>query len=496
MNINSSSRLFVLLISLLSVGACNTKQVDKNENKPPNIVLILADDLGYGDVVAYNADAKVSTPNIDQLADGGMMFTDAHSPSSVCTPTRYGILTGRYSWRTRLKKGVLWPWDEPLIEENQVTMPQMLKQVGYQTAAIGKWHLGWNWATKDTLPAIENGGANVDYNAAIKGGPLSAGFDYYFGDDVPNFPPYTFIENERVVEDPITEKPKGLFGIPGAMAPGWTLEHVLPTITQKSVKYIEEASGGESPFFLYFALTAPHTPIAPTEQFKGTSQAGAYGDFVQEVDWTVGQIMDALERSGVADNTIFIFTSDNGSPARNGKNYSGPTASVIKDYGHKANGDLRGLKGDAWEGGHRLPFIVRWPGNVEAGSVNEGLVSSLDIMATIRDILEIDAKPDVTPDGVSLKNTIIDNNPVARDFLVHHSHQGVFAIRKGEWKLILSQKSGGFSDGLNKDGYGIESPGQLYNLKEDPEEMNNLYEDHPDQVKELTELLNSIKEKS
>ncbi|MBD8488733.1 arylsulfatase [Echinicola sp. CAU 1574] len=480
--------LFLLTMTLMT--SCNRKE----DNKPPNIVLILADDLGYGDVGTYNDQAKVNTPYIDQLAKDGMWFTDAHTPSSVCTPTRYGILTGRYSWRTRLKKSVLWPWEAPLIEEHRETLPDMLKSVGYQTAAIGKWHLGWNWSTHDTVPAEDNNGAEVNYNEPIKGGPLAAGFDYYFGDDVPNFPPYTFIENEKVVEMPSVSKPDDMFGHKGVMAPGWTLENVMPTITQKSVEYIESAAKTDKPFFLYFALTAPHTPIAPTAKFKGSSQAGAYGDFVQEVDWTVGQVMDALKRNGLDENTIVIFTSDNGSPARNGENYSGPVSSVIKDYGHYANGSWRGYKGDAWEGGHRVPFIVKWPTHIEAGTSAKGLVSSLDIMATVRDIVGIEKKENSSPDGQSMLPTLKDANEPARNFLVHHSHQGVFAIRKGDWKLIQSQKSGGFSDGLNKEGYGIETPGQLYNMKDDPAESNNLYAAHPEIVDELSKILQGIKE--
>ncbi|WP_215225603.1 sulfatase family protein [Echinicola shivajiensis] len=480
------------LILSLSIVSCSSGPAKTTQK--PNIVLILADDLGYGDLVSYNSEAKLKTPYLDQLAAEGMSFTDAHSPSAVCTPTRYGILTGRYSWRTRLKKGVLWPWDSPLIEEDRTTLPQMLKQEGYKTAAIGKWHLGWDWPTLDTIPAIETKGENVDYSQSILGGPKSSGFDYYYGDDVPNFPPYTFIENEKVTAFPDEEKPKGMFGIAGAMAPGWTLDAVMPAITQKSVDYIENKVNEEKPFFLYFALTAPHTPIAPAAEFKGSSDAGAYGDYVQQVDWTVGQVMEALKRKGLEENTIVIFTSDNGSPARNGANHSGPVSSVIQDYGHKANGNLRGFKGDAWEGGHRVPFIVKWPNQIEAGSKTNGLISSLDIMATVRDILGIPKKTTVSPDGLSMLPSLENASADARDYLVHHSHQGVFAIRKGDWKLILSQKSGGFSDGLHKEGYGIETDGQLYNMKEDLAEKNNLYAEFPDKVEELSKLLQGIKD--
>ncbi|UCS94664.1 arylsulfatase [Echinicola marina] len=486
------SNIPLFLISFIAIISCSSDLAQTDQK--PNIVLILADDLGYGDIKTYNAAAKVNTPNLDQMCNEGMRFMDAHSPSAVCTPTRYGILTGRYSWRSRLKKGVLWPWDSPLIEKDRKTLPDMLKDEGYQTAAIGKWHLGWNWPTTDSIPAINTKGKDVDYSRPILGGPRAIGFDYYYGDDVPNFPPYVFIENEKVTALPDEEKPKGMFGIAGAMAPGWTLDAVMPAITQKSVDYIENKVNEEKPFFLYFALTAPHTPIAPAAEFKGSSDAGAYGDYVQQVDWTVGQVMEALKRKGLEENTIVIFTSDNGSPARNGANHSGPVSSVIQDYGHKANGNLRGFKGDAWEGGHRVPFIVKWPNQIEAGSKTDGLISSLDIMATVRDILGIPKEAEVSPDGQSMMSSLKDASADARDYLVHHSHQGVFAIRKGDWKLILSQKSGGFSDGLNRDGFGIETDGQLYNLKEDPAEQNNLYAKQPAKVKELSKMLERIKD--
>ncbi|WP_236980761.1 sulfatase family protein [Membranihabitans maritimus] len=458
----------------------------------PNIVLILADDMGYGDVKCYYPNAKVETPNMDGLAREGMRFSDAHTPSSVCTPTRYGILTGRYAWRTKLKKGVLWSWDPPLIEKDRITLPQLLKNNGYATAAIGKWHLGWDWPTKDDRTAKEGNGENVDYSQPIRGGPLTYGFDYYFGDDVPNFPPYTFIENKEVVSVPSMVKPDSLFGTPGQMTKGWALENVMPEITQKAVEYIKNQENREDPFFMYFALTAPHTPIAPAPEFQGTSNAGAYGDFVQEVDWAVGEIMKILEKTGKAENTIFVFTSDNGSPARNGEDYSGPTESVIAEFGHRANGDWRGLKGDAWEAGHRVPFIVRWPGYIKKDSKNAGLISSLDILATVQDLLGCKKDVNISPDGQSFLMNLENGGEVARESLVHHSHQGVFAIRKGHWKLILSDRSGGFSDGKNPTGYGIDTPGQLYNLSEDPGESKNLYDNFPEKVEELTELLETI----
>jgi len=297
--------IFIIILSALCFQACEEKL---QSGSSPNIVLILADDLGYGDPTCYNPDSKIHTPNIDLLASEGMQFTDAHSPSAVCTPTRYSILTGRYSWRSRLKKGVLWAWDKPLIDKGKLTLPAMLKQKGYQTAAIGKWHLGWEWPVNDTMQVKKVNGKNVDYTKVIGGGPLNYGFDYYFGDDVPNFPPYTFIENNHVVDIPTITKPDSLFGIKGKMAEGWKLENVMPEITKRSVSFIHKAAKDKSkPFFLYFPLTAPHTPIAPLARFEGKSKAGRYGDFVYEVDWVVGEIMQALKESGADENTLVIL---------------------------------------------------------------------------------------------------------------------------------------------------------------------------------------------
>ena len=280
-----------------------------DQQRLPNIVIILADDLGYGDLACYNDESKVPTPHLDRLASEGMRFTDAHSPSSVCTPTRYGLLTGRYCWRTSLKRWVLWSWDPPLIEEGRLTLPAMLQQHGYHSACIGKWHLGWRWATKDSsrieqvVSSQESLGperyefANrVDFDKSIGGGPTTVDFNYYFGDDVPNFPPYGFIENNRLLALPTATKPREMYGANGPMVPGWKLEAVMPKLEEKVSIYLDERGKDNDgkPFFLYMPLTAPHTPIAPTKRFLGMSQAGRYGDFVYEVDWTVGQVVAAL----------------------------------------------------------------------------------------------------------------------------------------------------------------------------------------------------------
>jgi arylsulfatase A len=479
-------------------------QKHKPDNRPdyPNLVIILADDLGYGDPGCYNEQSKIPTPNIDKLASQGMRFTDAHTPSSVCTPTRYGLLTGRYCWRTPLKSSVLWPWDEPLIEPDRLTLPQMLRQHGYNTACIGKWHLGWNWATKDNSrinDQIKIGQYNedlrtsfskkIDFTQSIEDGPVTRGFDYYFGDDVPNFPPYCFIENNRVVQLPTEDKPQDMFGHPGPMQPGWELDDVMPKLTEKAVQYLNgRVKSPDQPFFLYFPLTAPHTPIAPDETFIGKSQAGSYGDYVHQVDFSVGQVMAALERLGLGDKTLLIFTSDNGSPQRDGTHMSGPIGSVKRRFGHDPSRPWRGMKGDIWEAGHRVPFIARWPGKITPGTTSDELICLSDLMATCGAIVGYDLPDNAAEDSFDILPALLGNKnstPIRKD-IIHHSGNGVFAIRQGDWKLILGKGSGGFTPYKPPQGA---PPGQLYNLAHDPAEKNNLYEKNSDIVERLTTLL-------
>lgn len=484
----------VLFFFLLLASGIQSCQQENAENQHPNIIVILADDLGYGDLSCYQLNSKVKTVHLDRLASQGMRFTDAHSSSAVCTPTRYGLLTGRYAWRTRLKNSVLWEWDPPLMEE-EFTLPQMLKENGYATAAVGKWHLGWNWPTLDGKSAEEANGENIDYSRAITGGPTDLGFDYYFGDDVPNFPPYTFIENDKVLEVPTVVKPDSLFGIPGKMAEGWRLDQVLPTITEKAVGVIHKAAKKtDQPFFLYFSLTAPHTPIAPSADYKNKSEAGPYGDFVMEVDGAVGKIMTALEINQISENTLVIFLSDNGSPARDGTGYSGPIGSVISNFGHAANGALRGFKADIWEAGHRVPFVAHWPGKIEAGVTNDQTICSIDIMATISSLINYPIPEGKAGDSYDISSLFYGKEAIGLSErpLVHHSLTGVFGIRQGPWKLILSDKSGGFSDNLHKEGYEIKTKGQLYNLSKDLSEKKNLYNHEPDLVDSLSIVLNSV----
>ncbi len=467
----------------------------------PNIVYILADDLGYGDLGCYNADSKIPTPNLDRLAKQGMRFTDAHSGSSVCTPTRYGILTGQYAWRSRMKRGVLGPWAKPLIDADRMTVASLLKKQGYRTGAIGKWHLGWTWPTKDGKPPVsnlKNRLSNVDFEKPIADGPTTRGFDYYFGVDVPNFPPYVFVENDRTMGIPsVPDTGRAeLFNIPGPMLPGWRLVDILPALTRRAVSWVEEAAKEDEPFFLYFPLTSPHYPVIPAPEFRGKSKAGEFGDFVVQTDWTVGQVLDALDRAGVADNTLVIFTSDNG-PEISGEVNPG-AYDRIQQYHHYSMGPLRGAKRDIWEGGHRVPFLVRWPGHVEAGSESAETICHVDFLATVAALLGEKLPAHAGEDSVNILPVVLgekQDRPV-REAVVHHSFSGKFAIRKGDWVLIDAvsgddnRKRGEPPWFKEERGYVKDNqPGELFNVREDLSERKNHFAERPEIVRELKELL-------
>ncbi|MBX6314821.1 MAG: arylsulfatase, partial [Isosphaeraceae bacterium] len=446
----------------------------------PNIVLILADDMGYGDPGCYNPASKIPTPNIDRLAAGGMRFVDAHTPSSVCSPTRYGLLTGRYAWRTRLKKGVLDGYSPALIEPGRLTIASLLKQHGYHTAGFGKWHLGLG----DAQP--------TDYDRPLRPGPATVGFDTYFG--IPaslDMPPYVFFEDDHVTEAPTGTiaasemRRKGGKGYwrAGAIAPSFRHIDVLPTLTQRAISFIENQAGParERPFFLYVPLNAPHTPWLPTEAFTGKSGAGPYGDFVVQVDATVGQVLAALDRAGLTDNTLVLFTSDNGAHW---------LPSDIAQWGHRANGPLRGQKADAWEGGHRVPFLARWPGKIRPGSTSEQTICLTDVFATVAAIVGASLPDEAGEDSINLLPALLgEAKAPLREAVVHHSADGLFAIRQGPWKLILGLGSGGFSQPKRLEPEPGGPAGQLYNLADDPGETKNLYQEHPEIVRRLTSLL-------
>ncbi len=466
----------------------------------PNIVVLYADDMGYGDLGANNPDSKIPTPNLDRLASEGMRFTDAHSSSGICTPSRYALLTGRFHWRKF--HGIVNSFEKPVLDAKEVTLPELLKTRGYRTACIGKWHLGWNW--DDILkpdapaPASKEGYAPsaFDWSRPISGGPLSHGFDHYFGDDVPNFPPYAWFEDDRVVTQPseplnLTRQTRegGWEARPGPMTPGWDFYAVIPRLADHVVEWIGKQRGQRGPFFLYVPFNSPHAPIVPTEAFAGRSQAGGYGDFMVQTDDKVGRILGALKEHGFAGNTLVIFTADNGP-----EHYA---YERVRKTGHRSAGILRGLKRDLYEGGHRVPFLVRWPGKVKAGSVSDALISQVDLMATLASVTGARLPEDSAHDSHDLTRVWLENAPGPRRSIVHNTHRDAYAVRQDHWVLIAAPSGAhtgvpawfGIQEGHVKHTH----PGELYDLKADPGQKRNLYGEQPKMVAELTRVLEAIR---
>ena len=482
----------------------------------------MADDMGIGDVGCYNGDSKIPTPNMDRLALEGIRFTDAHSPSAVCTPTRYGVLTGRDCWRSRLKSHVLFGYEPPLIEPDRLTLASLLKDSGYHTACIGKWHLGLGYSCKSgehldfdaPLPwkdASRQDEEKIDFAAPLAGGPNDLGFDYFYGTSgcATAQPPYAFIENRHFPILPSVYNEEAAFtGRKGMTAPGWFHKDVDPAFTQKAVEYIESRANSEQPFFLYLPASAPHEPcldeVVP-EFARGKSQAGPRGDLVWLFDWMVGQVMETLERTGLAQNTIVVATSDNGAlpgdatkePDHGGELICYPgTNRGYRHYNHKSCGDWRGYKSHIWEGGHREPFIIRWPGVVKPGLISDELVCLNDFLATCAEIVGVPHPQTTAEDSFSICHLLAatgDSKALTRPFLVHHSVWGVFSLRLGQWKVIFDTKgSGGWPPPPDKAPV-PNSPGQLYNITEDPFEQNDLWASRQDVVKELSGVLQQIK---
>ncbi|MDO7172420.1 sulfatase family protein [Mariniflexile sp. AS56] len=445
---------------------CTTAQTKQEQ---PNIVFILCDDLGYGDVQSLAPEtSKIKTPHIDQLTREGMVFTDAHSGSSVCTPTRYGIMTGRYSWRTELQRGVVQGFAPDLIKEDRPTIANFLKNQEYHTAIIGKWHLNFQYLDPITKTAIEKKSRKSlpPIGSRIPDGPVDRGFDYYHGfhhaGDMK-----AVIENDAVIlhEDEI---------------------NMLPRLTQKSVEYINNQAKAKEgkPFFLYVPLGSPHTPIVPSKEWQGKSGLGDYADFVMQTDATVGAISKAIEANGLSKNTIVIFSSDNGcSKAANIPN--------LERQGHIVSAGYRGSKADLWDGGHRVPFIVKWPNKIASGSTSKELICLTDIFASLSDITGAPMPAKSGEDSVSFLPALF-GNPIhsTRMGVIHHSISGHFAYRKGPWKLLLAQGSGGWSSPSEKESKDMPHV-QLYDIENDPAETTNLYEKHPEIVKELLLQLES-----
>ncbi|WP_067146422.1 sulfatase family protein [Pseudotamlana agarivorans] len=489
------TKTFFLMVCLLSFSLLNA------QTQQPNIVYILADDMGIGDVSGLNPEAKVNTPNIDLLIDNGISFTDAHTTSSVCTPSRYSIMTGEYAWRTRLKSRVLDGYSKAMIEDTKDTAPKLLQRNGYETAMIGKWHLGWNWVIEDEA-SLEMNPKNpyqfnediskkVDYSKPFTGGPTDCGFDYFFGLNASlDFPPYVYSENNKLIALPTeTMKPDGkdkdfpggrkndLVGgqklkRKGDKAPGFKAEQVMLDLTNKSVAYINNHKK-DKPFFLYIPLTAPHTPVYPRDEFLGTSKAGIYGDFIQELDWTVGQIVSAIKANGIENNTIIIFTADNGASKS-----SFPVEFESK-YQHKPSKNLRGRKATLHQGGHTVPFIVQWKNVVQPNSKNNTTISLGDLYATCADILKVKTDPNQGVDSYSILSLLKGKNDYSREASVYSNFAGRFSIRKGDWKMDLNPKKGN---------------SYLFNIAKDPSEKNNLFYDnaYADKTQELTSTLNNI----
>ena len=475
MNFTSS----LLLFSLFCI-ACQ-QQADQETVKNPNIIYILADDLGIGDVSIYNPDSKIQTPAIDALAKEGMLFSDAHSGSSVCTPTRYGILTGRYAWRTSLAKGVTWTYDRHLIDPNRLTVASLLKKQNYQTACIGKWHLGLDWA-KNTL-------GEYDFRLPITNGPTQNGFDYFYGITASlDIPPYFYIENDRITAtsvDTIEAMTGKKFWRKSVIGNDFVHEEVLPVLTEKAVQFIEKSSQSTKPFFLYFPLTAPHTPILPTAPFRGKSGTTEYGDFVIMVDDVVRQISEAVAKTGIAENTLIIFTSDNG---------CSPMADFaeLAAIGHDPSYIYRGHKADIYEGGHRIPFIAKWPSKIKPGTSTGQTICLTDLLATVAGIVQDTLPEEAGEDSYDLTPLLLDPSfsQDIREATVHHSIEGCFSLRQKQWKICFCPGSGGWSYPTPKECLALELPStQLFNLDDDPAEEQNVAEANPDIVERLTGLM-------
>jgi len=498
------------MVLLLAAGSA----LPAAEAQKPNILILYADDLGYGDVQCDNPErGKIPTPNIDKLAAEGIRFTDGHSSSGVCSPSRYTLLTGRYHWRTRLQNGIVGVFGEPLIAPDRMTIGTLAKQQGYRTACIGKWHLGWDWpVTKEQRPLLSparqfsEGASKAEKRAAaaravataeqiavwrdvfsqpIGGGPSTRGFDLYFGTDIPNWPPFCFIENDRTLGIPTEFLPQPLLGNNQASNQGpalkdWKLEGILPALGDRTIQFIDESVQKKQPFLVYLPLTSPHTPLAVNPEWKGKSGLNLFADLVMETDAVVGRVLDALEKSGAANNTLVIFTADNGCAP-----YIG--VKDLEQMGHYPSGPLRGYKADAWEGGHRVPFIVRWPGVVKPGRVCGQLVYQADFLRTFADVFGVKLPDNAGEDSFSLLPLLKGEEKPVRENAVSASIGGTPAVRSGSWNYIPAPGSGGWGSGGDQS-----QPVQLYNLAEDLGETKNLAAAMPEKVAEMKAILEKL----
>lgn len=495
--------IFIVSLTLMFLWGCNgNDRSAPPDSENPNIVILFVDDMGYGDVGSYNSESKIPTPHIDGLAEEGIRFTDAHAPGAVCHPSRYGLLTGRYPFRTNTN---VWP-NEPVIDKDRMTIGSLLQSRGYRTAMVGKWHLGFDESHTTDRSRNQQTGENTraayrqyDPDHPLTGGPADRGFDSFFGIRAStDIPPYFYIRDDQVVTPPTDTigsnysdgwtDIQGAFWRAGGIAPDLELREVLPRFTEEAIQVIEDydGEGTEEPLMLYVALPAPHTPWLPDEEYEGVSGAGMYGDFMTMVDAQIGEILAALEQTGMAEETLVLFTSDNGPVWYDND---------VQRFGHDSQGGLRGMKGDAYEAGHRMPFIIRWPGTVEPGSVTDQTVSFTDMMATFADIVDTELPEKAGEDSFSLLPVLTGDHSTDKSIrppVISTSSGGVRAIQDSQWKLIEALGSGGFTDPARIEAGPDDPEGQLYYLAEDPAETNNVWQEHPDVVRRLETQLEKV----
>ena len=467
------STAFLHLLLPLSLNRAHAAHSEKNP--PPNIVFILVDDMGYGDPRPFNVDSKIQMPNVERLAAEGMIFTDAHASGPLCHVSRYGLLTGCYPFRS---SPIAWN-KGPTISQDQTTIASLLADAGYRTAMVGKWHLGFQ----------ENGFENL-----LIGGPVDRGFQSFFGIRAStDIPPYFYIRDNKAIQPPTEtieahssdswSPIQGAFWRAGGIAPGLRLKDVLPRFTDEAVKVIDDHGTDTKPLMLYLAYPAPHTPWLPSEQFAGKSKVGMYGDFVMMVDAMLGRVLAALDRNGLTDNTLVFFSSDNGPVWYEADR---------ERFGHSSVGELRGMKADAWEGGHRMPFIARWPSTIKPGTSSAQTISFCDLLATFADLVGKRLPKDAGPDSFSFLPLLFGEEKEIRPSLAVEAGKNHMSFRAGNWKLITGKGSGGFSE-RGQPIITAGPDGQLYNLAEDIREQNNLYDKHPEIIQRLTIMLEKVK---
>ncbi len=491
-------RILALLVTPLFLLTPPLQAADASR---PNIVILYADDMGYGDLAIQNPNSKIPTPNLDQLAREGMRFSDAHTSSGVCTPSRYALLTGTHHWRSFY--GIVNSFGKPVFKDGELTMAKMLREKGYDTACIGKWHLGWNWDAirKPDAPKKRNLHTDFDWSKPVPGGPLDQGFDYYFGDDVINFPPYAWIENNRLLRAPDSDlkmenlsdpaKEGSWEARPGPALKDWDFYKVLPTLVDKSVEYVRGRKSAVKPFFLYVPFPSPHAPIIPNKEFDGKSKAGPFGDFMVQTDDACGRILAALKEIGAEQNTIVVFSADNG-PEKYAYERD-------EKFGHWSAGPLRGLKRDIYEGGHRVPMLIRWPGVLKPGSVCDALFSQIDLMATFASVTGYKLPEAAALDSHDFLPFLTGKTEAApRRSHIHNTNANQYAIRDGNWLLIDAKT--GYVSGVNKEwekrhGYPPDAEGavELYDLAKDLGQKLDLATEQPEVVAKLQKLLAKIR---